>query len=356
MPLEIANQIFPQLWKYVFFIALGFIYTLLVLKGSSLFLKLLGKLTKLTSTDIDNRILKMTENPLKLFLVTSGVALFAKFVTPSEKYTAWIPLLLKAGFTTSLFWFLYNAAELLKESIRRFARRAGRLNAEHIAEFLIKVSRFAVILIGVALLLQEFGINVTALLASLGLGGLAVALAAKDTLSNILGGITIIADNPFAKGDWVLIAGKYEGIVEGIGLRSTKLRTFEESLLTLPNSLVVNSSVENFSRRKVRRVKLILPFERSSSMEGIIRTVEDIRNYLLQHPRVAKHKPVLVYLDGIGEYSYDVLVYFFADTADWKRWLELKQEWISQMVNIAQRNGVSLAIPSYRIFGSLKGI
>jgi small-conductance mechanosensitive channel len=71
---------------------------------------------------------------------------------------------------------------------------------------------------------------------------------------------------------------------------------------------------------------------------------------------VAKHKPVLVYLDGIGEYSYDVLVYFFADTADWKRWLELKQEWISQMVNIAQRNGVSLAIPTYRIFGSLKGI
>ncbi|NPB05958.1 MAG: mechanosensitive ion channel family protein [Aquificae bacterium] len=318
------------------------LYAYAVLKGSRLLLKVFKKVASLTRTGLDDKFLSAAEGPLKLLLLTVGAWFLSKFF---RLEVGWLSHLPRLGLTVALFWFLYNLAQFLKEGALRFARRTGRDNAEHVAEFVVKVVRFAVLFVGLSLLLQQFGINVTALLASLGIGGLAVALAAKDTLSNIFGGITIIADNPFAKGDWVLIDGKYEGIVESIGLRSTRLRTFEESLLTIPNSLVVNSAIENFSRRGVRRVTFHLQLAKDAPVEKVLRLAERLREYLKNDPSVAKHKSILAYLDRVGEHSYDLFLYFFANTADWEKWLALKERWISDFVKMVEEEGLRLAYP-----------
>ncbi len=334
-------------WKTNLLIAAAIlVYILFFLKGIRLIFFAVKKVVAKSKTDIDDRLLGVIENPLRFFMLLVGIGLIIKY------FSLKVPVadeLLKLGYTISLFWFLYNLVEFLRGPITRFAERAGRLNAEHLAEFLIKVIRFAVLIFAFLIALQQFGINISALLASLGIGGLAVALAAKDTLANFFGGIMVIADNPFSKGDWVLIDGKYEGIVESIGLRTTKLRTFEKSILTIPNSLVATTSIENFSRRKVRRVKMFLPFELSAPVEKVLKTVDEIREYLKNHPRTAKNQVVLVYLDRIGEYAYEVLVYCFTDTANWEEWLRIKQEWIENFVKIAEKNGVKLAVPTYKV-------
>ena len=322
------------------------VYLLFLFKGIKLVFFSVKKVVSRSKTELDDKLLQIVENPLRFLMFLVGVGFVIRY------FSFKVPVadeLLKIGFVISLFWFIYNFVELLRGPIRRFAESAGRLNAEHLAEFLVKVIRFAVLVLAFLVALQEFGINISALLASLGIGGLAVALAAKDTLANFFGGITLIADNPFSKGDWVLIGGKYEGVVESIGLRTTKLRTFEKSVLTLPNSLVASSSIENFSRRKVRRVKMFLPFELSAPVEKVLKTAEEIRSYLKSHPRTAKNQVVLVYLDRIGEYAYEVMVYCFTDTANWEEWLRIKQEWIENFVKIAEKNGVKLAVPTYKV-------
>jgi len=347
MELDLSPLYSAEFWKENLPVALAVVlYLIFLFKGIKLVFFAVKKIAARSKTDLDDRLLHAVENPLRLLLLLVGTGLVLNYFSISA------PLardLLKLGFTISLFWLIYNFVEFLRDPIVSFAEKAGRLNAEHLAEFLIKVIRFGVSVLAFLVALQQFGVNISALLASLGIGGLAVALAAKDTLANFFGGITIIADNPFSKGDWVLINGKYEGIVESIGLRTTKLRTFERSLLTIPNSLVATSAIENFSRRGVRRVKMYLPFELSASVDAVLKVVEEIREYLKNHPRSAKSQPLLVYLDRIGEYAYEVLVYCFTDTANWEEWLRIKQEWIENFVKIAERNGVKLAVPTYKV-------
>jgi len=334
-------------WKEWVPLAAGLLlYLLFVFKGVKLLLLLLRRLTGRNRFEWDDRLISAVENPLRFLFLLIGIAFAVKYLAFDSPA---VFKLLQLGFLISIFWFLHNLADLLRSPLENFAKKAGRHNAEHIAEFVVKVVRFAIFIFAVLVVLQELGINVSALLASLGLGGLAVALAAKDTLSNVFGGITIIADNPFAKGDWVLINGKYEGVVESIGLRTTKLRTFEKSVLTLPNSLVANGAIENFSRRDVRRVKMYLGFDMNAPLEKVLKTIEEIREYLKNHPRVAKKEALLVYLDRIGDYSYDALVYAFTDTANWEEWLRIKQEWIENFMKIAEKNGTKLAYPTYEV-------
>ncbi len=126
----------PPFWiKPLTLILFAVVYSTLVFKGSGLLLKLLKGLASTTQTEIDDRLLRAAENPLRLLLITLGVPLFKTHLPETGNF---VQQTVRLGLTVSLFWFLYNASELLKEGIQNFAKRAGRLNAEHIAEFLVK--------------------------------------------------------------------------------------------------------------------------------------------------------------------------------------------------------------------------
>jgi len=142
--------------------------------------------------------------------------------------------ILKGLLIFDIFWALYNIVEKFNDYIQKAIGKFGRASREF-ASFIIKLLKIFIISIGLIALLQDWGINVTGFLASLGLGGLAFALAAKDTAANIFGGIAILTDNIFKIGEWVKI-GSVEGIVEDIGMRTTKIRAFDKRLIIVPNA------------------------------------------------------------------------------------------------------------------------
>lgn len=217
--------------------------------------------------------------------------------------------------------------------------------------------------------LNHFGISLTAIMSTLGVGGLAFALAAKDTLSNLFGGMTILFDNVFRMGDWVKV-GDVEGTVAEIGLRSTTIRTFDNALITIPNSLVSISSVMNWNRRAVgRRIKLHVGVTYESNMDDLRQGIADIREMLKNHPDIANPKQKigsnrnrfrlsshedtqgikstqLVFLDKYNDFSIDILIYCFARTVKWNEWLKVKEDILFKIADILKQNNLEFAYPT----------
>jgi MscS family membrane protein len=263
------------------------------------------------------------------------------------------------------FVMLYSS-----ELLHRYPTLRGEL-----VNFVSSVIRFTVIVVAALYLLQHFGFDIRALLASLGIGGLAVAFAAKETIANIFGCISIIADDMCQQGDWI-VTPNGEGMVIDVGLRSTKIRTFDNAVIFLPNAYLAGVDVRNWSRRKLgRRIKFTLGLEYGSDMAQVRKTVDDIRAMLIAHEGIADattdissytrqqlakisdtmdgqgiKRTLLVYLDAFGDSSIDILIYCFAKTVDWQGWLEVKQDVLFRCCAIVEANGLSIAFPSQTLY------
>jgi MscS family membrane protein len=197
--------------------------------------------------------------------------------------------------------------------------------------------------------LQDWGINVTGFIASLGLGGLAFALAAKDTAANIFGGIAILTDNIFKIGEWVKV-GDAEGIVEDIGIRTTKIRAFDKRLIVVPNAIIANSNVENFSRRDKRRIMMRIGLIYDTPIEVIKKIVNEIRDMLMNHPDIAKDESLLIYFDEFDDSSLSIFCYFFTNTAVWSEYLRIREDINLKIKEIVEKNGSAFAFPSNSIY------
>lgn len=249
------------------------------------------------------------------------------------------------------------------------ADKKNKVYSKELVILLVKTLKGIVVLLAITLVLSHLGINITAILSTLGIGGLAFAMAAKDSLSNFFGGINIMVDNIFKMGDWIRV-GDVEGTVVEIGLRSTTVRTFDNALITMPNSLVSTASVLNWTRRSVgRRIKMYIGVTYESNMDDIRQALEDIKQMLSDHPDIAspneKHlsgrarnrflsqedlhgikSTQLVFLDRYNDFSIDILIYCFAKTVSWAKWLEVKQDVLFEIADILEKNNLSFAYPT----------
>jgi MscS family membrane protein len=334
----------PNLWKFLLGIALTLVLYKILVKTT---FQLLKVAFLKTPWKWDEKLQTVFEKPLSFLFLVIGFYLSYKQLNVENRV---VEKLFWSLFSIVPFWVVYNSIDALSDFFKEITAKALKTEGDHIAEFFSKVLKSLVITFAFIFILQGWGVNVGALLASLGIGGLAVALAAKDTFSNIFGGITVIFDRIFKKGDWVVIDRSIEGIVEDIGLRSTKIRTFEKSLITVPNSKIVNSPVENFSIRKVRRIKFLLGITYDTPFSSIEKILNDLRDYLKNNPNIAKNQPLLVYLDSLGESSINILVYCFANTANWEKWLQIKEEVILKAMEIVEKNGGKIAFPSLSVY------
>jgi MscS family membrane protein len=333
-----------KLWKFLLGSSLTLLFYKVFVKTSFRILKVF---LKKTPWSWDEAIQLVLEKPLSFLFLLFGFYISYKQLEVKNEL---IENLFRSLFTLIPFWITWNLVETSKPIFSKLSSKVLNSEGEHIAEFLIKVLKGTVAVFAFIYILQGWGVNVVTLLTSLGIGGLAVALAAKDTISNIFGGITVIFDKVFKKGDWILIDNSLEGIVEEIGLRSTKIRTFEKSLITVPNSKIVNSPVENFSVRNVRRIKFLVGVTYDTPYESIKKILEELRGYLKSNPFIAKDQPILVYLDSLGESSINLLVYCFSNTAEWEKWLQIKEDVILKAMEIVERNGGKIAFPSLSVY------
>jgi len=238
----------------------------------------------------------------------------------------------------------------------------------------MKILNFTIIIVGLLIIMYFAGIDLTAVLSGLGIGGLAVAFAAKDTIANFFGTLSILFSDVFSQGDWIIVDGK-EGVVVEIGLRVTTIRTFDNALISIPNGTVAIKDVQNWDRRALgRRIKMKLGIKYSSKSQDIKNAVAEIREMIDQHPKIItintkyEHslrksnilvsrddlegvkKNLLVYLDEFGDSSMNILVYCFTKSIKWDEWLETKEEIMYNIMEIFEKNSLEFAFPSLSIY------
>lgn len=218
----------------------------------------------------------------------------------------------------------------------------------HLDDLLVPLIRrslkMLVVAVGVIFVAQNLDVNVSSLLAGLGIGGLAFALAARDTVENLFGSVTVLIDHPFKIGDWVKI-GNLEGTVEELGLRSTRIRTFYNSLITVPNSHLVKTAVDNLGERKYRRLSCKLGVQYDTSPDKIEAFCEGVRELIRRHPYTRKDY-YMVYFNEFADFSLNVLLYVFWETPDWATELRERHRLLVDIVRLAKRLGVEFAFPT----------
>jgi len=203
------------------------------------------------------------------------------------------------------------------------------------------------LVIGGLYIADAAGIDVWQLAAGVGIGGLAFALAAQDTVANVFGSINIFVDRPFQIGDWVQI-GKVEGVVEEVGFRSTRVRTFYNSLVTIPNSQITNANVDNLGVRPRRRIKMTLGLTYNTPVDKVQAYVEGIRAILAAHPYVQRTYEVQFY--NLGASSLEILVYYHVVTPGWHEELNTRSQNLMEFMRLADQLGVQFAFPSTSVY------
>ena len=217
----------------------------------------------------------------------------------------------------------------------------------HVIPLLRRALKLFVGVMGGLLVIQHMGYPVASLLGGLGIGGLAVALAAQDTLSNFFASVILFTDRPFKVGDWVQI-GDVDGDVESIGFRSTRIRTWPKTLVTIPNKIIANTQVENWSAMPKRRIRFTLPvtYDAAGQIEALVNGIEEI---LKRHPGVDQEYHLVNFTD-FGENGLEIFVYYFSSSTVWKEHMQVRQEVNLEIMRLLERLGLKVALPSRALY------
>lgn len=284
-------------------------------------------------------------HPLRIFISILGVYLAILFLKKPLCLNDTIILIVTKAFKiistlvfakglAQSFTIHSTLAKKLQEKMNRDAEDSSFV-------FILKVARVIIYIVAAFIVITELGINLNGLVAGLGISGVIVTLAAQDTAKNLFGGLMIFLDKPFIVGDWIQM-DHYEGTVEDISFRSTRIRTFENSLVNVPNSIITNSSIINWSRMEKRRYKTNLVLELDTPLEKVNRIVERIQEMLKQHDDVIDDS-ILVKFDNITENGVNLLIYSYTNSVDYASFLEEKEKINYKIIQILREENVHLA-------------
>lgn len=336
-----------------YLLAIGVFLLALLLKRvfAHLFAKIAFPFAEKTDTIYDDLFLEAIKKPLELLFVIGGIFIGVQILQlPTEPVTArnFAHGVFKLLIIVDIAWAAYNLVELVEVYLSQWVSNTESELDDHLLPFVRKFLRVSVILVAALLVIQNLGFSIAGLVASLGIGGLAVALAAKDTLANVFGSIMIIIDRPFHIGD-VIRYGDVEGKVEEVGFRSTKIRTADKSLVSVPNSVVTNVAVNNLSRMTSRRVRFTLGLTYNTKPEQMRQAVEKIRALLANYEGIDQDG-LLVHFTDFGASSLDILVQYYTTTTAWTEHLPIREEISLRIMTILDELKLELAFPSRTVY------
>lgn len=329
---------------FVFFLLLRTLFTKIILSFAR-------KITSKTVTTIDDDLLTAIERPVRFLFVIIGLSLAFEV---HEFGSEWLSLSLKiieAFYLYTFFWAVFCAVSPLSRIFFSVGHKMGRSISEDLQHFFVRTVEVVILIIGAVAIFEQVGINISAFLGGLGLAGMAVALAAKDSVANLFGTIMIFADRTFQKGDWIQ-SPRVEGTVEVIGLRVSKIRTFSKALVNVPNAELANNPITNWSRMTNRRIKMTIGLEYKSTADQLERIVERLRDFIATHPDVEAKGPVaqMVHLVGFGPSSIDINLYYFTKTTNWEEWRQIRNNHIIAFKRIVEEEGTAFAFPSTSLY------
>ncbi len=323
------------------------------------------------SKDIFNSIRKLLETIFIVINIELTLYVYNDFETIGD-FSSYFNMVYAVLITYAVYTILNTITSIKLKDINP---KETKIKNE-ILNVAIKLLNVFTWIVGILVVLYLAGVELTAVISGLGIGGLAVALASRDTLANFFGTLSILFSDVFSQGDWIEVDGK-EGTVVEIGLRVTKLRTFDNALIAIPNAVLANKDVRNWNKRSLgRRIKMHLGIKYDSKREDIQNAISQIYNMLDQHNGIAtvntKHsykenskiaravlskddeegikKTLLVYLDSFGDSSINILIYCFSKSVKWQEWLEVKQDVMLKMMEIFEKNNLEFAYPTISIY------
>ena len=290
--------------------------------------------------------------PLRLFFIILGIYLGIYLLKGTLLITNEVMLVVKKIFmiVTVLVCGRGLASGFTPKTTisRKIRTKLGKNVEDTTYGFVLKGIRFIIYLITGFIVISLLGINLNGLVAGLGVGGVIITLAAQDTAKNLFGGLVILFDKPFKVGDWIEIS-PYEGTVEDVTFRSTRVRTFENSVVNIPNSVISASSIINWSKMEKRRFKLNLCVDLDTPIEKLENFKVRVENMLQEREKVYDDS-IIVKFDEIQSNGINVLISSYTDSVDYKSYVDEKEKINTRIMKIVREEGINLAYDTKTIY------
>lgn len=308
------------------------------------------KLLARTPSKYDDLLMKAFSRPFGYFLLWLGLAA-AVSVLPlaaESNVNDLVYGMLTVLIVADVIWLLFRIVDVLVAYLAQLAARTQSKLDDQLIPLIRKALKITIAVICLVTLLQLFGYNVSSLIAGLGIGGLAVALALQDTLGNFFGSVAIFLDRPFAVGDWVKI-GDVEGTVEEIGFRSTRIRTWPATLVAMPNKKVSEAVIDNWSRMPKRRVTQTVGVTYETTADQMERIVASIRR-IVTADRDVDQEFIVVHFNEFGESSLNILVYYFTKPIGFADHVAARERVNLAIMRAVSEQGLSIAFPTRTVY------
>lgn len=339
---EVLGLEVGQIIGVLLIIVLGFLFhRILSLIFGRVFFNVLKHFNK---SYVASSLLKTVARPLSWFLLVQFVEQLVPALLLPIGISKWVIMFLNAlapFFGTLVF---YNLVGLMAEFFKSRAQKTEGTLDDQLVPLVSKMAKVLVILIGVGYILYGFGWDPRPYLVGVSFGGIALALAAQDTMKNLFGSAMIFLDRPFQIGDWINYSGM-DGTVEEVGFRSTRVRTFHNSVITIPNGKLADTHVDNFGLRVYRRysTKLTITYDTPPDLVEVF--VEGLREIVRNHPDTRKDY-FEIHMNDLGSTSLEILFYIFFNTKDWSGELKARHEVVLAVMKLAQHLGIRFAFPT----------
>lgn len=271
-------------------------------------------------------------------------------LVPTEKFGVRMVLfyIFEIAVAVSLTWIITRLVDFFGLILIRRAERTETKTDDQFIPYFKSGLKIIIVTLGIFFILGAiFKVNVVALVGGLGIGGLALALASKESVENLFGSVTIFFDKPFSVGDQVKV-GNVEGFVENIGLRSTRIRTLERSLLTIPNKKMIDAESENLTLKTMSRARFYISLTYGTTAEQIKNITKDIHSFIDSHKDI-RENPIVKFAE-FNSSSLDILVVYFVLTNEIEDYISVKEEVNFKIMEIVQKHGSSFAFPSTSVY------
>lgn len=290
--------------------------------------------------------------PLRIFYVTLGIYIAILFLKNPIGISDEIIFIITKIFRISIILLcsngIANSITINSNIVNKIKEKINPELEDSMFKFILKAIRIVIYIIAGFLVLTELNYNLNGLVTGLGIGSVVITLAAQDTAKNLFGGLVIFLDKPFVVGDWIEV-DKYEGTVEDITFRSTRVRAFENSLINIPNSTIANASIINWSRMEKRRNKVNLCLELSTSMEKVQKVQNRIKELLKKHDDVIDDT-ITVRFDNITDNGINLLICSYTNSVDYASFIEEKEKINFKIMQILKEENVELAYDTKTVF------
>ncbi len=351
----LSNTLLDYSW-FIGAVLVGLLFKKLISKYlSHLLFKIVGK--KGAEVGVDKFDTLLTK-PIGLFIMLSIIYLGSSHINYPEVWNLapenelGLKMLINKGFSLiyvySIFWIFLKVIDFIGLILNKRAEATENKMDDQLIPFIVEIAKIITYIFALVIVMGNvFEVDITALAAGLGIGGIALAMASKESLENLLGSFTIFFDQPFTVGDTVTV-GTVTGTVEKVGFRSTRIRTFDKSLVTVPNKKMIDAELDNLGMRPVRRVKFNIGLTYETAPEQIKAIVTDIQAMINQHPKTNQEGKVR--FQEFGSSSLDILVMYFVDSPKWNDLIDVKEDVNYKIMEIVKKHNSDFAFPSTTVY------